>query len=92
MTVSDEIARIDNGALAGSTLTMERAIRNIMEAAGLSLFEALPMATNVPARSLGLRNKGALAVGMDADLIILDDAVNVLLTMAEGEIVYRRDS
>ena len=92
VTVSEGIARIDNGALAGSTLTMERAVRNIMEAAHLPLFEALPMATSIPARSMGLRTKGSLAVGMDADLIILGDAVNVLLTMVAGEVIYRRDS
>jgi N-acetylglucosamine-6-phosphate deacetylase len=88
VTVSEGIARIDNGTLAGSTLSMERAVCNIMEAANLSLFEALPMATSVPARSMGLRNKGSLAAGMDADLIILGDAVNVLLTMVAGEIVF----
>ena len=90
VTVRDGVARIASGALAGSTLTMERAVRNIMAAANLSLFQALPLATSNPARSLGLENKGEIAVGMDADLIVLDEQVNVLLTMVKGEIIYRR--
>jgi N-acetylglucosamine-6-phosphate deacetylase len=81
--------RLANGALAGSTLTLERAVRNIMRACELSLVEALPMASAVPAASLGLAHrKGAIAVGMDADLIVIDGEVNVYLTMVGGEIVY----
>ena len=82
--------RLANGALAGSTLTLERAVRNIMRACELSLAQALPMASRVPAASLGLAHrKGAIAVGMDADLIVVDGKVNVDLTMVGGEIVYQ---
>ena len=89
VTVRQGVARVADGSLAGSTLTMERALGNIMAATGLSLCEALPMATSVPAQALGLARKGAIAPGMDADLIVLDDELQVWLTMVEGQIVHR---
>lgn len=90
VTVREGVARIADGALAGSTLTLERGVRHIMAAAHLSLERALPMASEVPARALGLQRKGRIATGMDADLVLLDDEMNVLLTMVGGKIVYRR--
>jgi len=88
--VKDGIARIPAGNLAGSTLTLERGLANMMAATGWSLEEVLPMATRVPARALGLqRRTGSIAVGKDADLIVLDSALHVQLTMVAGQIVYR---
>ena len=82
--------RLESGALAGSTLTLDRAVRNIMRACALSVEQALPMATRVPAAALGLvERKGAIAAGKDADLIVIDREVNVHLTMVGGEIVYQ---
>jgi N-acetylglucosamine-6-phosphate deacetylase len=90
VTVRQGEARLANGALAGSTLTLERGLRNIMAATGLSLREALPMATSVPARALGIEAyKGSLAVGQDADLIVVDADLHVRLSMVMGEIVYK---
>jgi N-acetylglucosamine-6-phosphate deacetylase len=94
VTVRDGVARIAagaaEGALAGSTLTMERAVHNIMAATGLSLAEALTMASRNPALAIGLHDrKGSIAVDKDADLIALDGGLNVTLTMVAGEIVYR---
>jgi len=91
VTVRQGVARLANGSLAGSTLTLERAVGNMMAAADLSLPAALSMATTTPARALGLEaRKGAIGVGKDADLIILDERMWVSLTMVAGEIVYRR--
>jgi len=89
VTMEHGEARLANGVLAGSTLTMDRAVVNIMAAAGLSLGQALPMATQNPARVLNLHTKGALAPGLDADLIALDAEGDVALTMVGGEIVHR---
>lgn len=89
VTVRQGVARIADGALAGSTLTLEQGVRHIMAAAHLPLERALPMASHVPAQALGLSHKGRIAVGMDADLILVDDQVNVRMTMVGGEIVYR---
>lgn len=90
VTVRQGEARLADGTLAGSTLTLERGVRNIMAAADLSPRDALNMASRVPAQALGLQErKGSIAVGKDADLIVLSDDLDVLLTMVAGEIVYR---
>jgi len=93
VAVREGVARIASGpakgALAGSTLTLDRAVRNIMAAADLTLAQALPMATSSPARSIGLSDrKGSIAAHKDADLVALDGDLNVTLTMVAGRIVY----
>jgi len=91
VTVRDGIARDPRGALAGSTLTMERAVANMVAASGLGLAAGLTMATRSPARALGIgARKGRIAPGCDADLVALDEHLTVTLTMVAGEIVYRR--
>lgn len=93
VTVSNGEARLANGALAGSTLTLDRAVRNAMAAADLCLGEALAMATLTPARAMGIDDrKGSIAPHKDADIILLDEAGVVWLTMVRGRVVYRRDA
>lgn len=88
--VKEGVARMADGGLAGSTLTMERAIKNVMAAAGVTLGEALKMATCNPARVIGVEEeKGSLAPGKDADLTVLDEDLTVELTMVKGQIVYQ---
>ena len=90
ITVKDGVARIETGSLAGSTLTMDMALRNVIDFAGLSLSEAIPMATSVPAEAMGIKGeKGVLAPGADADVVILDTDLNVWLTIIAGQIVYK---
>ena len=92
VTVRRGVPRLASGALAGSTLTLERAVRNMMAAGNLSLPAALPMATSTPARALGLQGrKGSIVAGKDADLIIVDEDMHVSLTMVGGDIVYRTE-
>lgn len=89
VTVTKGEARTADGGLAGSTLTMEGALKNMMRFCGLSLEEALPMLTRVPARSIGLYpQKGSLAVGADADVILWDEERGVQATLIGGELVY----
>lgn len=91
VTVRDGVSRTPEGVLAGSTLTMERAVINIASATGLSFDAAWMMGSMIPARALGIADhKGAIAVGMDADLVALDADHTVCLTMVEGRIVYHR--
>lgn len=67
------VCRTDEGNLAGSSIVLEQAVRNLSKFTGLSFQDCLPCATLNPARLLGLENqKGAIAVGTDADLAVLD--------------------
>ncbi|MEM0249120.1 MAG: N-acetylglucosamine-6-phosphate deacetylase [Ignisphaera sp.] len=76
--------------LAGSTLTMDKAIRNIAEL-GYSLVDVVKMASLTPAKSIELDMKiGDIRPGYRADLVVLDKEFNVLKTLVDGVIVYER--
>jgi N-acetylglucosamine-6-phosphate deacetylase len=91
--VRDGVARTLEGGLAGSTITLDAALRNVLSFAGLSLSEGLRMATATPAEAMGWAGrKGALALGADADVILLDESLDVRLTMVAGRVVYRSES
>jgi N-acetylglucosamine-6-phosphate deacetylase len=82
--VSAGVARNAEGKLAGSTLTLDRALRN-MVALGVPLASALRMVTANPARQIGLgARKGVLAPGADADLVFLNDKLEVSGVMTRG--------
>ena len=83
-------ARLADGTLAGSTLQMDAAIRNVIDYTGCSLAEAVTMASATPARVLGLERKGCIAPGNDADLVVLDESLRVEMTIARGAVVYAR--
>jgi N-acetylglucosamine-6-phosphate deacetylase len=84
VTVSGGVCRNAEGKLAGSTLTLDRALRNIV-ALGVPLASALRMVTANPARQIGLGSrKGVLAVGADADLVFLDDNLEIAGVMTRG--------
>jgi N-acetylglucosamine-6-phosphate deacetylase len=86
ITVADGAARLADGTLAGSVLTMRRAVQNMVELAGLPLELVLPLATEVPARILGVGNrKGKLAPGYDADVVVLTDRFEITATYLRGE-------
>lgn len=92
ITVANRAARLESGALAGSTLTMDQAVRNAVQLLGLSFEQAIKIATQTAAESLGYQTqaaKGLISPGKDADLIILDDNLKVLMTMVAGEVVYQ---
>jgi N-acetylglucosamine-6-phosphate deacetylase len=73
-----------NGRLAGSVLTMDRAVRNLARFAEWPLPQAVAAATRNPARTARLANKGALAAGADADFIVLNAQGEVLRTFIAG--------
>lgn len=82
-------AVLESGSLAGSTLTMDKAIRNIIQMAGVNIIDAVYMASYSPARLLGLENrKGSIEVGKDADITVFDEGFNIKMTMVEGKKVF----
>jgi N-acetylglucosamine-6-phosphate deacetylase len=82
-------ARLADGTLAGSLLTMAGAVRTMVREAGLPLPRVLPLATSVPARALGLAGRGAIAAGASADLVELDDELRAARVWIEGAEVAR---
>ena len=90
--VSDQAALLEDGTLAGSTLTMDRAFRNIVTMFDMSITEAAVMCSTTPARAMGLAGCGVIAKGNIADLVVLDRAFRVTRTIIGGEIVYERAS
>lgn len=87
--VSQGRATLKDGTLVGSTLTMSAAVRNMVLLGGLPLQEAVHMASLNPARALGIEDqKGTIAPGMDADIVLMDRDLNIKLTMVMGEVVY----
>ncbi|WP_145038169.1 N-acetylglucosamine-6-phosphate deacetylase [Paenibacillus sp. Y412MC10] len=83
VTVSEGIARLADGTLASSTVTMNEALR-LTEANGISMEDAVRMASTTPAHILGLSRKGKIEVGYDADLVLMDERYQVQWTMIEG--------
>ena len=77
-------AELENGTLAGSTLTMDRAFANIVTLFGGSLVDAALMCATNPARALGLAEHGVLAEGAVADLAVLDRNLRVVRTFIGG--------
>jgi N-acetylglucosamine-6-phosphate deacetylase len=77
---------LPDGTLSGSALTMIQAVRNGVEKAGIPLPEALRMAAQYPATLLGLEKKwGCIQPGAQADFILLDEQLNLLQVIVEGE-------
>ncbi|GHO85084.1 N-acetylglucosamine-6-phosphate deacetylase [Dictyobacter formicarum] len=91
VTVCDGAVHLVHGdSLAGSVLTMDQAVLNVMQTTQLSLPQAVSMATSVPAESLGLGHEiGTLAPGYLADLVVFDAQVHVLATIVHGTLTYR---
>jgi N-acetylglucosamine-6-phosphate deacetylase len=80
----------DHSALAGSASRMIDLVRTMVHEVDVLLHEAITMATENPARAIDLRMKGRLAVGADADLIVLSPELEVLRTFAGGEEIFPR--
>ncbi|WP_245808166.1 N-acetylglucosamine-6-phosphate deacetylase [Deinococcus hopiensis] len=81
--LKDGQARLEDGTLAGSVLTLDQALRNAVQC-GLSLELVSQMLSQVPARYLGLVDRGSLSVGLRADVVVLDQALNVREVWVEG--------
>jgi N-acetylglucosamine-6-phosphate deacetylase len=85
VTVRDGAARLADGTLAGSVLTMCGAVQNMVELAAVPIEEVIPLATEIPARIIGVdRRKGRIAPGMDADLLVLSPKLELVSVYARG--------
>jgi N-acetylglucosamine-6-phosphate deacetylase len=87
--VRNGAVRLPEGNLAGSVLTLERGLKNLVQASGQSLLALWKTSSLNAARAIGLANcKGSLEIGKDADLVLLDADLNVRMTVVEGKIIY----
>ena len=86
--VRRDAAFLEDGTLAGSTLTMNRAFKTIMDQFGGSPVDAATMCSTTPARELGLSGFGVLAEGAIADIVVLDRDCHVVRTIAAGQQVW----
>jgi N-acetylglucosamine-6-phosphate deacetylase len=78
----------DRSAFAGSIATTDRLVRTMIDLAEIPLFDAIKMITATPARIINMNDKiGAIKVGMDADLLVFDERINVQMTMIKGRIL-----
>lgn len=88
--VEDGVAKLmDRSAFAGSVATADRLVRTMVQIAGCPIADAVRMMTENPARIMGISSsKGSLKPGMDADVVIFDELINIKKTIINGKIVY----
>lgn len=91
VTVKGKTACLENGSLAGSVLLLKDAVKNLVDWEIATPFEAIRMASLVPAKSLAMDHMcGKIASGHDADFIVLDRHLGLLATYVNGEKKYER--
>ncbi|GAA4713437.1 N-acetylglucosamine-6-phosphate deacetylase [Brevibacillus fulvus] len=89
--VRDGMATLPDGTLAGSVLTLNRAVANLVTLSGVPLPDAVRMASLTPAEIIGVSaRKGQLKTGYDADVTIVSNQFEVLQTFVEGKLVYQK--
>lgn len=89
--VKDGKAVLADGTLAGSILKLGTALQNIITYTGCTLADAIEMASVNPAKQLNIFDrKGSLAIGKDADIVILDENLDVYMTFCRGELAFTK--
>ncbi|ENK1242816.1 N-acetylglucosamine-6-phosphate deacetylase [Clostridium sporogenes] len=89
--VKNGSARLEDNTLAGSILTLDNAVKNTKNNIESSLCEVISMVTINPAKDINIYDKkGSLEKGKDADIVIFDKDINISMTIAEGDIVYKK--
>jgi N-acetylglucosamine-6-phosphate deacetylase len=83
--------RTADGTLAGSNLSLDQAVRNLIAFTGCAVHEAVATVTSVPARLLGVAGKGAVVTGNDADVTLLTEELEVAATIVGGRMVHADD-
>ena len=92
ITAAQSAALLEDGTIAGSTLTMDRAFFTLIGKVGVSLPDAATLCSTTPARELGLVGHGLLAPEAVADLVVLDSTFDVVQTYIAGQLVYARNT
>jgi len=90
VTVTGGAASLADGTIAGSVAALDAGVRRFAQATG-SAAAAIEAATGVPARLLGLEDRGVLGVGCRADIVLLDAELEVAATLVGGDVVYDAD-
>ena len=90
--IEDGVAKLlDRTAFAGSVATTDRLVRTMINLAEISLVESVKMMTLTPAKIMNIDDrKGSLEVGKDADILIFGEDVNILYTIINGKIIYKK--
>ncbi|CUA80417.1 N-acetylglucosamine-6-phosphate deacetylase [Anoxybacillus suryakundensis] len=89
--VRDGKAMLSDGTLAGSVLTLKQAVQNVIDFTDCTLEDAIYMASTTPAKQLGIFDrKGSIRVGKDADLVVLNEKHEVVMTICRGKLAYDR--
>jgi len=89
VVVDNNSARLTDGTLAGSVLTLNKAVFNILTYTDLEIYDAVALASLNPARLINMDNsKGSIKIGKDADLIIFDEELKVDLSISGGKTIY----
>ncbi len=91
ITADDRSVRNDDGVLAGSILTMNQAVRNLIEFSGCDIVDAIATVTTTPASLLGETIRGRIGPGAVGDLVLLDRDLNVQLTVCGGRVAHITD-
>jgi N-acetylglucosamine-6-phosphate deacetylase len=89
--VGPEGPRIWPDTLAGSTLTMDRAVANLVDWTSATVEQAINSASSTPARLLGLADRGELKLGLRGDLVVLDRELRVMETVVGGDVAHRAE-
>ena len=91
-TEDEDVARLANGLLCGSVMSMCGALRNFVKHTGAAVETALVMVSEAPARAVGLFDrKGSIAAGKDADLVLLDHNLDVRTVFVAGRLAHREE-
>ena len=89
--VKEGEARLPNGVIAGSVLSLNRAVHNFMENTGIDLVSAIQLVTLNPAKQIKAdHKKGSIEIGKDADMVLCNDELEIFATFVKGNLLFRR--
>ncbi|MBP1971182.1 N-acetylglucosamine-6-phosphate deacetylase [Virgibacillus natechei] len=92
VTVTSDRAVLEDGTLAGSILKMHQGAQQMLQLTNVSIRNIIEMASANPAKQLGIfEKKGSIALQKDADVLLVDDALNIKYTICRGAVAFEED-